>query len=263
MENAKVITVNSGMNEIEINTRTIIYIKVSGGITYLHLFTGEIYATRTTLSEFERMLDSCFIKVRRGCLVSVYAIYSITDAVNLFNGETLRYSKRLRRTVIMNYRSKLRNIVHELAKSVSLKTEAAYRKHYHVFDDMPFAFTDIEMIFDEKCQAADWVFCYGNNALAKLEGISLSGLIGQQFGVIFPNMDEKWLRAYERVVFYGEVLNIVDYSPEIGANLNIICFPTFKGHCGCIMFDVDEMKFLRKSTPTDNAIAALIDKLLV
>lgn len=38
---------------------------------------------------------------------------------------------------------------------------------------MPIAFTDIEMIFDEERQAVDWIFRYGNEALAKIEGVPL------------------------------------------------------------------------------------------
>ena len=30
---------------------------------------------------------------------------------------------------------------------------------------MPFAFADIEMMFDETLRAADWIFKYGNSAL--------------------------------------------------------------------------------------------------
>ena len=55
-------------------------------------------------------------------------------------------------------------------------------------------------------------------------------------------MDAKWLRGYERATLYGETLEIVDYSPEIGTNLKIICFPTFPGHCGCILFDADKLR---------------------
>ena len=55
-------------------------------------------------------------------------------------------------------------------------------------------------------------------------------------------MDAKWLHVYERANLYGETLEIMDYSPEIDTNLKIICFPTFPGHCGCILFNADKMK---------------------
>ncbi len=41
-------------------------------------------------------------------------------------------------------------------------------------------------------------------------------------------MDAKWLRLNnERAALYGERLEVMDYSPEIGAWLKVICFPTF------------------------------------
>ena len=58
-------------------------------------------------------------------------------------------------------------------------------------------------------------------------------------------MDSKWLRGYERATLYGETLEIMDYSPEIDTNLKIICFPTFPGHCGCILFNADKMRYIK------------------
>lgn len=106
----------------------------------------------------------------------------------------------------------------------------------------PFAFTDIEMVFNEERAAVDWIFRYANEALAKIEKIPLEQLVNHAFGSIFPNMDAKWLRVYERTALFGETLEIVDYSQEIDTNLKIICFPTFKGHCGCILFDQAEIQ---------------------
>ena len=63
--------------------------------------------------------------------------------------------------------------------------------------------------------AVDWIFRYGNEALARLEKTPLEQLIDHSFGSIFPNMDAKWLRVYKRTALYGETLEIADYSPEI------------------------------------------------
>ena len=41
---------------------------------------------------------------------------------------------------------------------------------------MPFAFTDIEMVFNEDRHAVDWIFRYGNEALAELEKLPLEQL---------------------------------------------------------------------------------------
>ena len=85
--------------------------------------------------------------------------------------------------------------------------------------DIPFAFADIEMVFDGECRAIDWVFRYGNPALAQLEKMPLEKLIGNSFGNLFPNMDTKWLRSYERATLFGETLQIIDHSPDIDAYL--------------------------------------------
>lgn len=41
-------------------------------------------------------------------------------------------------------------------------------------------------------------------------------------------------------------MEINDYSPEIDAELKVICFPTFKGHCGCILFNINDIKMRGK-----------------
>ena len=65
------------------------------------------------------------------------------------------------------------------------KTEREYHNYYRSFDDLPFAFTDIEMIFNEHSHAVDWIFRYGNLALAKLEKVPLERLVGSSFGSLF------------------------------------------------------------------------------
>ena len=86
----------------------------------------------------------------------------------------------------------------------------------------------------------------GPEALAVLEKTPLEQLIDHSFSSIFHNMDAKWLRFYERTALFGETLEIVDHSREIDTNLKIICFPTFKGHCGCILFDRTKIQTVRE-----------------
>ena len=72
--------------------------------------------------------------------------------------------------------------------------------------------------------------------------------MGKSFGSLFANMDSKWLRSYERAALYGEVLELMDYSPEIDTNLKVICLPAFKGYCGRILFDLDKIKAVNSSS---------------
>ena len=117
------------------------------------------------------------------------------------------------------------------------------------------------MIFDEESHALDWIFRYGNEALAEIENCPLEKLIGRTFGSIFKNMDSKWLRSYERAVLYGETLEIIDYSPEIDKYLRIICFPTFKGHCGCMFFDLSKTKIAVENTVGTKALLMYLRKM--
>ena len=95
---------------------------------------------------------------------------------------------------------------------------------------------------------------YGNEARARLERIPLEVMTGNTFGSISPNMDANWLRSYERSGLYGEALELIDYSPEIDKYLRINCFPTFNGHCGCLMFDVTEPKITGEKTMAEKAV---------
>ena len=74
-------------------------------------------------------------------------------------------------------------------------------------------------------------------------------------------MHAKWLKGYERATLYGEKLELMDYSPEIDTHLKIICFPTFKGHCGCILFDVDKIWFEQHSEDSAKTLARYYAKL--
>ena len=117
------------------------------------------------------------------------------------------------------------------------------------------------MIFDDERHAVDWIFRYGNSALARLEKMPLEQLVGNSFGSLFSNMDSKWLRSYERATLYGEMLEIIDYSPEIDTYLKVICFPTFKGHCGCILFNISDIQFTRNSSDAEKALLLYFGKL--
>ena len=92
-------------------------------------------------------------------------------------------------------------------------------------------------------------------ALARLEKVPLEALIGQCFRGIFRNVNNKWLSTYERAALYGETLETMDYSPEIDTYLKVICFPTFRGHCGVILFDINGIRLTRNSPDADRALA--------
>lgn len=257
---SKHLTIISKGKKIILNTSTILYVLMAGKTAEIHVSGGRVYETRMTLAELEDLLDEGYLKIHRGCIVSVMAIHDITDRINLINGESLSYTVRKKKQIMEQFLSQQKSIIHQFNDSDTPVTTEEYRKHYSGFDNMPFAFTDIEMVFNEEKRATDWIFRYANQALAKLEKQPLEKLLGSSFGSIFSNMDEKWLRAYERAALYQEVLEIIDYSPEIDTTLKIICFPTFQGHCGCILFDISEITLVQNSVDAQNALLRYLKK---
>ena len=254
LEEGRYITVIVDRRKVNIKVSNIRYILMKRKFAEIHLANGQIYNTRTTYAVLEKQLGEDFLEVRRGCTVYVMAIKDITDKVNLWNDEKLKYTARKKNEVIEKYREKCQRINGKYGDVEQPETVEEYHRYYKSFDNMPFAFADIEMVFDEEVQAVDWIFRYGNAALAQLEKMPLEELIDHSFGSLFANMDAKWLRSYERTALYGETLEVIDYSPEIDTYLKVICFPTFKKHCGCILFNLSEIEFSKNGTDTERAL---------
>ncbi|MGN0516150.1 LytTR family transcriptional regulator DNA-binding domain-containing protein, partial [Eubacterium sp.] len=192
MHEAKYITIISSRKKIVLGVSAILYILVIGKNTQIHILGEKVYETKMSLNQLEKELGDGFIKVHRGCLVSAMAIHDITDKINLINGEALEYTKRKKKQIIEQLRIKQKSIINSFNNSGVPETEEEYFKYYSSFDNMPFAFTDIEMVFNDEKHAVDWIFRYGNTALSKLEKLPLDELIGNSFGSLFSNMDSKW-----------------------------------------------------------------------
>lgn len=244
----KTISVITDRMTIRISTQSILYIDLRGRKTVIHLVGDQHCETYTTIDRLEQMLGEGFLRLDRGCIVAKNAIHRITqDGVELLNGKVLHYARPRMREVREFGRTGRQEIVSRFDRDNVPDSPKAYRQHYAAFDNLPIAFTDIEMIFNEEHLATDWLFRYVNPALARIEKQSPEALLTHSFRTLFPNMDDKWLCSYERTALYGETLEIMDYSPEIDTYLKIISFPTFEGHCGCLLFDLSSIEPVRTS----------------
>lgn len=265
MQKTNSIVITANRDVVELDIRTILYIFMQENIAEVHVSGGKVYKTRMTLETLEAMLGDGFIKTHRSYLVSVMAIYDITDKIHLNNGETLNYVVRKKKEIVAEMRRKKESIIKSFSEDSLPKSAEKYHAQYESFDQLPIAFTVIEILYDENHNAADWIFRYGNQALANLEKLPLEQIVGNSFSSLFPNMDTKWLRSYERAALFGETLRIVDYSPEVDTYLDVICFPAGEGLCGCLMFDLSEVEYAGNSEDARNAklryIARLLDKL--
>lgn len=262
MPESKTITFTSNRQKVTLDVRTIQYVFMNENVAEIHVSGGQVYNTRITMETLERELGDEFMKVHRSCLVSAMAIHEITDKINLNNGEELNYVVRRKKELIALLQKKRQQIIERFSAESQTHTKDEYHTRFQSFDDLPIAFADIEMVLDEKNNAVDWIFRYGNTALAKLEKLSLEQLVGRRFSEHFPDMDEKWLRSYERAALYGQTLEIIDYSPEIDTYLDIVCFPTMKGHCGCILLNIGEMNYAKNQGDNQNARLRYLAKLL-
>ena len=260
MQDIRHLEIVSERKKVVLAVSAILYLLANGRDVEIHVSGGRIYKTRASLSELEKKLGAGFIRIHRGCIVSAMAIHDITGQINLVNGETLVYAQYRKAAIIQQFREGQRRMIDSFVRDGVPSTWEEYHRHYESFDTMPFAFADIEMVFNEQRRAVDWIFRYGNPALAKLERIPLEQMIGHSFGSLFRNMNVKWLRLYERSTLYGETLEVVDYSPEINAYLKVSCFPTFKGHCGCILFDLDDIRYIRNSSEADRALERYLSR---
>lgn len=263
MQGSKHFTVIANRQQVDIDVRTILYVHMCENMAEIHVAGGEVYRTRMTMEKIEKLVGEDFMKIHRSWLVSVMAIHDITDKVNLNNGERLSYAGRQRRRLTKELQDRRQHIIDRYAAESSTHTDDEFHDRFRSFDTLPIAFADIEMVMDSnKTAAVDWIFRYGNEALARLEKTSLEKLIGARFSSLFPNMDEKWLRSYERAAMLGQTLEIVDYSQEIDTYLDIICFPTMQGHCGCILLDTDAMNYAPNTGDAKNARLRYFAKLL-
>lgn len=262
MQNNGVLSIVHGKQTLNIPLKKVLYVIMDGNNAFIHLSKDLVYQVRMTLSEIEPLLGDDFIKVKRGCLVSAIAIHGFTDKVDLINGERLEYAVRNKKEIIEKFYEKQKQVISGFREEVQLNTLEEYHEYYKVFDNFPVAFCDIEMVFDGQDKVVDWIFRYGNPALAELEKLPIEKIVGKSFGSLFCNMDTKWLKSYEQAALFGETVTIIDYSPEIDTYLNIICFPTFKGHCGCILSDVSKISAYRNATEQEKALALLFKRLL-
>lgn len=76
------------------------------------------------------------------------------------------YSARNKNEVFDQLQEKKKLIIRRFSDGNSPVEEETYHAHYRGLDDLPIAFADIEMVFNDERRTVDWIFRYGNQALA-------------------------------------------------------------------------------------------------
>ncbi len=261
MQDIRTLTVISGRKKVTFAVDAVLYVRTAGRHREIHTSDGQIYATRSDIHTLADTLGDGFVRIDRGCYVAARAIHEVTDRILLVNGEILDYADRHRAEIVERVQDIRRGFVEGFARSNAGMSPEDYHRHFQSFDTLPCAFCDIEMVFDEQQNAVDWIFRYANEPLAKLERVPLDRLVGSSFGALFANMDHKWLRLYERATLFGEALETLDYSREIDTWLKITCFPTLPGHCGCLLYRLEDVQFVRSGPSTNEGILRFLTRM--
>ena len=129
MQESNHISIRSDNKNVVLNINTILYVLMKKNYAEIHTFSGKRYKTRVTLNELEKTLGDSFLKVSRGCLVSVMAIHHITNGIELTNGEILPYSVRNRRAIVAQFQTKQKLIISRFSEGSIPEEEDAYRAH--------------------------------------------------------------------------------------------------------------------------------------
>ena len=169
MQFKRTLEIKAGHKRRVIDVTDILYIKASVNDCYIHVTSGSVYKTRSTLEAMEAQVGEYFLKVHRTYLVCIMAIHALEDTLTLINGEELNYATRRKKEILAQLQEKQKKLIEGFAMPNTPKTPEEYHAFYRSFDQMPFAFTDIEMVFNEDRHAVDWIFRYGNEKLEEVE----------------------------------------------------------------------------------------------
>ena len=144
------ISIISNRRRISLSPEDILYVQLVNRQSVIHISGGKTYETYTTIDELAQQLGSGVIRADRATLVSAKAVHTIGKKIELINGEALSFTHRRKRELREQLRAGRREIVQSLSDSDAPATREEYRQHYASYDSAPFAFTDIEMVFNEE-----------------------------------------------------------------------------------------------------------------
>lgn len=66
-----IINITSDRKNVTLDSDAILYIIMHGKIAEIHIVGGKVYETRVALKDLEGVLKEEFVKIHRGCIVSV------------------------------------------------------------------------------------------------------------------------------------------------------------------------------------------------
>ena len=130
MQFKKTLGIKANHKHMEIDVADILYIKASVNDCYIHVTSGSVYKTRSTLEAMEAQVGEYFLKVHRTYLVCIMAIHTLEDTLTLINGEELNYATRRRKEILAQLQEKQRKLIATFALPNTPKTPEEYHAFY-------------------------------------------------------------------------------------------------------------------------------------
>ena len=112
-----------------IDVADILYIKASVNDCYIHMKSGSVYKTRSTLESMEAQVGEYFLKVHRTYLVCIMAIHALEDTLTLINGEEINYATRRKKEILVQLQDIHNTTRRGFSSSICKRGMFTYYKH--------------------------------------------------------------------------------------------------------------------------------------
>lgn len=242
----KVIDLMVNRHMMQIPASSIIYASVTDKLCKIHLDNGDTLSLFITISELLGKLgEEDFLRVSRSSMVAYTAVESVNqEEIILYGGVRIPYSRSRRREIMDKARNCMERQVVCRDKNRAVG-ELDFVHGFSFWEEVPIGFGVLEFVADCTGRFSDFIFRYANRALAELEGVTADALINRAYGQIFKEAHNKRLAIYSKVAFMGDTVELIDYSPELGKELLILCYQPAYGYCACIVCDATDKYYLQ------------------
>lgn len=192
--------------------------------TVIHMADGSKEETFNTIKGIiEAFPSGIFECINKGVVISSKYVDSVNDNVYTMS-DGVQFKGRVRRT------KEQKNNAQKYNSDINYPEW----EEYHILDKMSLPFCIIELVFDEKNKAIDYVFRYCNAEMESFVNISANEIIDRSFFDIFKNGDRKWLVSYADVAINGARREVEGYYSEMNVNLKIYCYQPKPNYCACV-----------------------------
>lgn len=203
----------------------IMYMTREGRKSVIHMSDGRKVDTFHTLKGLiEDMPPGMFECINKGIVISSRFVAAVdNNEYKMADGTVFKGRARVSKDQKSN------------AEKYNDEIKAKNWAEYAILDNLPLPFCVIELMFDEKSHAVDFLFRYCNKEMEVLEGKTIDQMIDHSFYEVFKNGDKKWLVTYADIALNGGKRVIESYSPEIDANLRVYCYQPKPNFCACCL----------------------------